>query len=166
MLDRTEYKRGFYLLHRERYAMKSKERYAQNRESILSRRRELMKNETGDKRIARLKFHKEYNHAHAPIQKARMQTDSYKYNQYVFAAKRRDYEFSISFDDFTGLFHSHCVYCGKLDARGIDRADNSLGYTLENSKSCCEMCNKMKWRWDTQEFIDHAKQIAKFNKNQ
>jgi hypothetical protein len=66
-------------------------------------------------------------------------------------------EFSLCFDDFLTLIGtSRCYYCwtplvwAKHTARGkprnyqIDRKDNSLGYTPENTVACCKRCNYSK----------------------
>ena len=40
------------------------------------------------------------------------------------------------------LFKSNCFYCGLLNSNvlnGIDRKDNNLPYTYENSVSCCNI---------------------------
>lgn len=91
--------------------------------------------------------------------KAYDQKDSSKFRQYKSSALRRNYSFELSFDQFVLLFHSNCSYCNKEDCRGIDRIINSIGYTINNSTPCCEMCNKMKWRYTKQDFIDQIKRI-------
>lgn len=164
MFDIKKYKHDFYLADREKNISDSKKRYIENRERILERRKELAKLETPEKREKRLSFHKMYNKEHCEINHSRGQSDEYKYKMYSFAASRREYGFSLSFEDFKSLFHSSCTYCGKVDARGIDRVDNSLGYSIGNSVACCEMCNKMKWKWNKDRFLTHVIQIANFNK--
>ena len=45
------------------------------------------------------------------------------------------------------LLDKECYYCHyykKEEVNGIDRVDNTKGYTKENSVSCCEMCNRIK----------------------
>ena len=72
---------------------------------------------------------------------------------YKERAKTKNLEFSLSFDDFIRITSSNCFYCGnppsnltKLNSKrnpsiyvynGIDRKNNSIGYTLNNSLSCC-----------------------------
>lgn len=67
-------------------------------------------------------------------------------------------EFSLSKKDALKLFSGNCFYCGRLPSKikkdkiyygefvynGIDRKDNSKGYTLDNCVSCCEFCNYTK----------------------
>lgn len=61
-------------------------------------------------------------------------------------AKSRGLEFSITLDDFARIINMPCYYCGEKDEvrRGIDRADNALGYTPDNCLPCCWDCNRAK----------------------
>lgn len=52
-----------------------------------------------------------------------------------------------------------------VKANGIDRIDNNLGYTVGNSVSCCEKCNKMKLDHNYNEFLNHIKQIIVFQES-
>lgn len=153
----------WYEINKERMSLENKIKYQQNKDKILARRKELMKIETHEQRQKRLDFHKKYNKKHSDLNKTRGQTNEYKFKMYSFAAKARNYDFQLSFEDFVLLFHGDCIYCGSPEARGIDRVDNSIGYTKTNSESCCEMCNKMKWRWSREEFLIQVDKIYKFN---
>lgn len=78
--------------------------------------------------------------------------------RYKLGAKRRGYKFELTKEQFESLTSSKCHYCllpPFLDMKipgvikgyvynGIDRKDNSIGYTLENSVSCCTGCNLVK----------------------
>ena len=46
---------------------------------------------------------------------------------------------------------------------GVDRIDSSLGYSVNNCLPCCEKCNKMKLVYETNDFLNHIKQIYEFN---
>ena len=76
-------------------------------------------------------------------------------------------------------FFSNCYFCGsepkeyQSDKRfnktnisfkrnGIDRLNSSLGYTKENSVSCCATCNLMKMTLGEKEFITHINKISNF----
>jgi hypothetical protein len=41
-----------------------------------------------------------------------------------------------------------------LLGNGIDRKNNNMGYTIENSLSCCAKCNFMKGKLSYEEFIE------------
>ena len=47
---------------------------------------------------------------------------------------------------------------------GVDRADNSIGYIINNCIPCCRMCNIMKWDHPKQKFIEHAEKIVNFQR--
>lgn len=159
-----EYKKQFYLKNKEKYLKQSNERYLENRDFILQNRKLKLKNETQEQRLARLEFHKEYNKKNRHKQSLLAQKDDSKFKHYALSAKRRNYEFDLSFNEFVSIFHSECLYCGKKDSRGIDRVDNSIGYLLTNCVGCCDVCNKMKWRYTKTQFLNHIAKIATFNK--
>ncbi len=155
---------NYYKENKERLLQKAKDRYQKNKESICLRRRENMAQETQEERIKRLAFHRKYNIEYKERNYELSQTDEYKFKQYKFASKRRSYEFKLAKDAFIKLFHSNCSYCGQEDSRGIDRIDNKIGYTNENSVPCCEICNKMKWKLNVEDFLSHVKKIGLFTK--
>lgn len=152
-------KSKWYSSHKTIELTKAKTRYANNRESILLSRKEARKKESSEAREKRLAFHTKYNALHADKRKRNDQTDKRKFYTYQKAAERRGYQFLLEFRQFVALFHANCVYCNKLDSRGIDRVDNRIGYTIANSSPCCEMCNKMKWRWTQKQFLGQIKLI-------
>jgi hypothetical protein len=79
------------------------------------------------------------------------------FGRYQYNAKRRGYDFALSYDEALHLFSSPCFYCGTTPSQiidkfqgngpfvynGIDRRDNAQGYILENCVPCCKRCN---WR--------------------
>lgn len=79
-------------------------------------------------------------------------------------AKERNYECTLSKDDFTNIISKPCVYCGENEKRiGIDRKDSLQGYTKENSSPCCKVCNYMKRSLTVKDFLEHIAKI--YNKN-
>lgn len=79
------------------------------------------------------------------------------WNYYKRNAQTRNLEWSLSKDQFNKLVQDSCFYCninaedlwetasGSSFVRsGIDRFDNSKGYTIENCVSCCKICNRAK----------------------
>jgi hypothetical protein len=84
------------------------------------------------------------------------------------AAKKRHHEWHLSDEEFRSLITRPCYYCGcepnqGADAirrnrngaflyNGIDRKDNSLGYTWENVVPCCKTCNQAKHTMSVDEF--------------
>lgn len=67
--------------------------------------------------------------------------------RFIFAkhlAKRRQYEWNIPREDYYKLIEMACHYCGfpiNETGVGLDRKDNSKGYTIDNVVTCCKDCN-------------------------
>lgn len=45
---------------------------------------------------------------------------------------------------------------------GLDRIDNNKGYTRDNVVPCCIKCNRAKYTYTEQEFLDWAYQLVKY----
>lgn len=82
-----------------------------------------------------------------------------KMRYYYHNAINAGREFSLTEKEFESLIEQRCAYCGG-DGFGIDRMDNDIGYTKENSVSCCSPCNQMKSNLGFDEFIGRCKKIA------
>lgn len=88
-------------------------------------------------------------------------------------ATSRGLEFSLTDDQVYELSQSNCYYCGAPPSmrrntktqngvyiyNGLDRVDNSKGYTLDNVVTCCITCNRMKMAHTKTKFLDKVKQI-------
>ena len=85
---------------------------------------------------------------------------------YKANAKKRGMDWRLSDEDFRRMTQSPCFYTGRYPSNiskaasgeiyvynGIDRLDNSKGYTLENSVPCCAVVNKMKMDLPFDEFM-------------
>ena len=89
-------------------------------------------------------------------------TVTHKYSQYRHGAKRRGYSWELTLEQFVSMYNGNCTYCGdKIEGIGIDRVDNTQGYTEENSVYCCEKCNKFKMAYEYDDWIHHMKKILK-----
>ena len=87
-----------------------------------------------------------------------------RYSLYRHGAKRRKIEFELTKEQFVEFWGKDCTYCGdQVDGIGLDRVDNSKGYTVDNVVPCCGECNRFKWGMTGEEFISHCTKIAKFN---
>lgn len=108
------------------------------------------------------------------------------YSRYKHSAKKRKYEFSLTKEEFIGLILQPCFYCGieplskikktnkfyskewteasKIAANGIDRVDNSKGYTTDNVVTCCKICNHAKTNLTLVEFKEWFTRLCKFQK--
>lgn len=112
------------------------------------------------------------------LKKRREKTDEeilYERNV-VGSSKARKREYTLNIEDYIKLIYANCTYCGlppsKLLKRykkntyknttyfnGIDRIDNSIGYTKENCVTCCSTCNYMKHVLNVNIFLNHVKYI-------
>lgn len=79
------------------------------------------------------------------------------YSAYNDRAEKKELPFEISKETFSHYTDLPCYLCGKevsdTHSNGIDRLDNSKGYTLDNIRSCCGICNYMKKSYEYDEVI-------------
>ena len=92
------------------------------------------------------------------------------YASYRASARDRNLSFEITKDQFFSLTDSNCFYCnskpssvrknkndsGDYQYNGIDRIDNTKGYTLDNVVTCCKICNYAKNALSVNEFKSWA----------
>lgn len=98
----------------------------------------------------------------------RLPGDTAKVNRIYATYKRnalnKSREFSINRENFEVLIKSSCTYCGIIPStgyfNGLDRVDNALGYTKDNSVSCCKQCNTAKSALSKEVFLDLCNRIA------
>lgn len=93
------------------------------------------------------------------------------YRSYKNGAIRRHLDFHLTFDDVRSLTSKKCFYCGidpkqvvvsgqhKYIYNGIDRLNNGLGYTIENSVPCCQKCNLSKLTYSRDRFYNWVKRV-------
>lgn len=92
---------------------------------------------------------------------------------YRWNARVKGIPFDLPREFFSVIVQLPCHYCGAppaaikrgkdiwspLTYNGIDRVDNLLGYTTENSVPCCKMCNTAKQAHTLEEFLDWVQRI-------
>jgi len=83
-------------------------------------------------------------------------------------ARSRRLNFEITEAEYASLIQLPCTYCGELanPHHGLDRVDNSRGYSLDNVTPCCKMCNRMKSNYSLENWLLKIKQIAEFQKEE
>jgi hypothetical protein len=87
------------------------------------------------------------------------------YVSYRNGAKKRGIKFPLTLKDYLKISDSPCFYCGDQKVRnGVDRKNNSVGYTSENSAPCCSKCNLMKRDYSIREFLIHIRKINKYRR--
>ncbi|NCB97235.1 MAG: hypothetical protein EOM36_02595 [Bacteroidia bacterium] len=93
----------------------------------------------------------------------------------VERCKTHNIPYSITATDYITTAKKVCHYCGTppvikgahmtrhaetpIPVNGIDRVNNTLGYTIENIVPCCSLCNSMKSTLSSESFLAHIKQI-------
>ena len=98
------------------------------------------------------------------------------YDTYKRNAIKRDYEWDITVDQFREITSRACHYCGVMPNQvafskanygryiynGIDRANNDLGYFMENCLPCCAVCNRAKSAMSYDEFMAWIDRLVQF----
>lgn len=97
---------------------------------------------------------KKYFDSHKDVMHSRStayaRTPRGRYKLALRIAKRRKLLWTISQEDYLQLILQPCFYCSNLLDKpveagiGLDRIDNSTGYTIENVLSCCGSCNSVR----------------------
>ena len=96
-------------------------------------------------------------------------------NLYKRSAFYRGFEFAITIDEIKKLFKGNCHYCGKPPSNirtkrefntpfiysGIDRVNNKIGYTKDNTVSSCKECNWLKHTKSKDDFLSLIEKIYK-----
>lgn len=105
---------------------------------------------------------------------------------YKNGAKKRNFNWDLTYEDFVKLTESNCAYCGKEPKRwncfeaapslqkdtpntnwdlytvfinGVDRVDSKMGYTIDNCVPCCTECNRAKNDMTVDAFKQHVKRM-------
>jgi hypothetical protein len=101
------------------------------------------------------------------------------WSTYASLARKRGYDYHLSFERFAELTKQNCFYCGVEPAQilkpridrprqapyvynGVDRKDNLQGYSESNAVACCGMCNAMKSSYTETMFLKHIAQITEY----
>lgn len=182
-------KRAWYLAHRDAISLANKEKRASRPKRVLKTKEEVLIKNKAWRSANRERLNakqREWNH------KNRERLSRYRKNYYssrlsvasqfsrlLLSARRRHgsrivthkgnstqkkYEVVITLQDFADIIAKPCHYCGEIEGRrGIDRIDNSKGYTRENSVPCCKNCNYMKKNLTKENFLSHVNKIYKHN---
>lgn len=99
---------------------------------------------------------------------------------YKWGAKKKGRSFELTKEEFKALTKSPCTYCGTPPLtvksvkkatngtylyNGVDRKDNSLGYTVANTQPCCGICNQAKHTLTEDQFLNWVDRISTFQRN-
>jgi hypothetical protein len=98
----------------------------------------------------------------------------YRYDGYVYGAKKRNLSFNLTYDDFKEIVFQKCFYCGDdpkpkvylnciikktININGVDRVDSEIGYEKNNCIPSCETCNRMKMALKQNLFLEQVNKI-------
>jgi|WetSurSiteA1Bulk_404760.scaffolds.fasta_scaffold00318_12 hypothetical protein len=97
-------------------------------------------------------------------------------NSYKGHAKNRGLSLELTREQIINIMNKDCYYCGKEPSNiykspyntgdfvynGIDRIDNSKGYTIENAVPCCGTCNHSKDILSENDFLLWVKRVYEF----
>ena len=79
------------------------------------------------------------------------------YQVYKKRALEHNFEFTITEEDYDVITSMDCYICGKENTdthtNGIDRWDNTVGYTPDNAAGCCCECNLMKGTYSFRDIL-------------
>lgn len=96
------------------------------------------------------------------------------YRNYRSKARKRGFEFNITYEEFMSLVQSPCIYCGGTESSyfnpvtghdkkflytGIDRINSSQGYIVENIQACCKICNRAKSDMNEETFLKWVEKV-------
>lgn len=87
------------------------------------------------------------------------------FTNYIARANKKQLLFTLKEEDYAKLINGACYYCRResnnTHINGIDRMDNSQGYTLGNCVACCSECNQMKTTMTALAFIEQCKNVSR-----
>lgn len=98
---------------------------------------------------------------------------AYLRNSYTTNAKRRGLCWTLSDEQFVEITSLGCFYCGVPPKQmirrkhavykynGLDRKDNTEGYTTSNVVSCCKICNFAKRDLSYERFMQWIQLLVK-----
>lgn len=99
------------------------------------------------------------------------------FGRYKKNAETRKYNFDLEYEYFKKIISQNCFYCNakptnyysksfyKFTYNGIDRINNTIGYTASNIVPCCKFCNIAKNNNNINDFLNWIKNISDNYKN-
>jgi len=99
------------------------------------------------------------------------------YKNYMEGARIRKKNFDLTKEQFRELVIQNCFYSGTEPRKiyydktcngaffgnGLDRPDNSLGYSLDNTVPCCTICNSLKFNLSVEDWEAKLKRICQMD---
>ena len=89
-------------------------------------------------------------------------------NRGIRWGRRRKIFVELSFEEYKEIVKlGRCSYCGgklPMVGHGLDRVNNSLGYTKDNVKPCCKICNLAKGSMMHSIFVRWLNRVASYRR--
>lgn len=91
------------------------------------------------------------------------------------SAKYRGIKFLLKNSDVESFIFNHCYYCGAepslnsygskhgIKINGLDRIDSKKDYYIQNIRTCCTICNKLKLELNESDFFLKIKTICEIH---
>jgi hypothetical protein len=134
--------------------------------SLKSRGRKIIQDQTAylEKQALQAKQWRENNpEKQKQINTTRNNSIQCQYKVYMGVAKRKNLVFEFTYEDYENTVKMICYYCHEMNEKGfngLDRINQSLGYTIDNCVSCCSQCNYMKGSMSKLAYIQRACHIS------
>lgn len=99
---------------------------------------------------------------------------SMAYSQHIFSAKKRGFPSALTKEEYYEIIKRPCTYCGGMSKRkhpinrklvnsnSADRLNNEPYYTLQNTVPACFICQRMKGKTPSIDFLLHAQKVTSF----
>ena len=161
-----------YRVKNEETLLEKKKLYYENNKEELLRKQKIYRDENRDEINARAKARRDGLSPEDNARRLKKQREYYKNNpdyfkgprvkfsSYKAGAKSRKHEFAITLEEFESFWQEPCFYCGgEINTIGLDRVDNTVGYKMNNIKSCCTQCNTAKRASSIREWISWIEKL-------
>jgi hypothetical protein len=152
--------RQYVIDHKEEISIYKTQYRKDNYKKIFDRQKAYV----ADNEEARREYITQYDIEHREEKRAKNKTHSQtlqgKYTHYKSGAKKRNIDFDLTIEQFETFWQQPCAYCGsEIETIGVDRIDNTTGYSIANCNPCCVHCNRMKLNHTLEFFIEHINKI-------
>lgn len=111
-------------------------------------------------REERRSYFKEYRALHKEkmdsYMKEYFQSPTGRFQQYKRCAKDKKIPFDLTLEQFIAFWKKPCICGCKINTIGLDRIDNTKGYTIDNVRPMCSYHNYMKSNYSDKEIITLA----------
>ncbi len=89
------------------------------------------------------------------------------FKRYRANARKANRDFDLTINPFIEMILDDCFYCGAAPStrritllyNGVDRIDNTKGYSEKNCVPCCSICNFAKSNMPAPDFVDWMRRI-------